>query len=341
MQDAISTYSLYLETVSELKKYQGSMRWKKIAGKDYLYKLRDGRGNGKSLGPRSTKTESTYDAFRERKQFLKGRKQSLGNELKKQAKFCIAAQVNRVPKLTANILRLLDDEGLLGNGIVVLGTNAIYAYEAMAGVFLNDDVMETKDVDLLLDARIKLKLSSEIKTDGMIGLLHKIDKSFVVHPKGYFSASNDKGYSVELVKPVPHNPFVTENNALSDNNPDDLFACEMDGFEWLKNAPKLWQTVIAEDGFPLRMCVPDPRFFALNKIWMSNEQSRNPLKRGRDKQQGLTIAEISRDFLNLDFNDKALRVFPEEVRKLVGPDANEAKHIKQNRKKSVDYEWEP
>jgi hypothetical protein len=44
-----------------------------------------------------------------------------------------ALGLGRVPLMNARIIRALDKSGLLGAGIRVVGTNAIYAYEAIAG----------------------------------------------------------------------------------------------------------------------------------------------------------------------------------------------------------------
>jgi hypothetical protein len=40
----------------------GRLAWKTVAERDYLYRLTDGRGNGRSLGARSPKTEAQYEA---------------------------------------------------------------------------------------------------------------------------------------------------------------------------------------------------------------------------------------------------------------------------------------
>jgi hypothetical protein len=40
----------------------GRLAWKTVAERDYLYRLTDGRGNGRSLGARSPKTEAQYVA---------------------------------------------------------------------------------------------------------------------------------------------------------------------------------------------------------------------------------------------------------------------------------------
>lgn len=38
-----------------------------------------------------------------------------------------------------------------------------------------------------------------------------------------------------------------------------------------------------------RLAVPDPRWFALQKLWMAVRLERNPQKRRKDRKQGITL----------------------------------------------------
>ena len=49
------------------------------------------------------------------------------------------------------------------------------------------------------------------------------------------------------------------------------------------------QAVGCRDGSPARIVAPDPRWFALHKLWMSGQDKRNPLKRPKDRKQGLAL----------------------------------------------------
>ncbi len=40
------------------------------------------------------------------------------------------------------------------------------------------------------------------------------------------------------------------------------------------------------------MAVPDPRAFALHKLWLAGQPDRNPLKKRRDENQGLAVAQL-------------------------------------------------
>lgn len=313
----INSCQVYQEFMSELKaaaRFTGGMRWKQTGDKSYLFKTRGSKGLGTSLGVRSLETEKIYHHFHEGKIQSKERLSSLKQSLIRQSKLAVAIGINRVPKIPAQILRLLDQEGLLGRGITVLGTHSIYAYEAAAGVVVDDDLMETFDIDLLYGTQHKLKLSNELEVNGLIGLLKKVDKSFKIAQEGHYRAVNDRGFMVELIKKTPEPPFKVESQVISKCK-NDLKAVEMEGLKWLNSAPSFRKTAIAEDGTPVDLVVPDPRYFALNKLWISQKDDRDPVKKPRDFQQAKVIANIAVNYLGLAFDDDFLRVFPESIRK--------------------------
>ncbi len=63
--------------------------------------------------------------------------------------------------------------------LVVAGTNAIYGYEAAAGVHVGGEYLATGDLDILLDARAKLKLTLDgDEPRPIIDVLKAADTSF-------------------------------------------------------------------------------------------------------------------------------------------------------------------
>lgn len=50
----------------------------------------------------------------------------------------------------------------------------------------------------------------------------------------------------------------------------------------------------------------DPRAFALHKLWVSRQNSREAIKRRRDAEQARAVAMLAADHLNLDFKAKDL-----------------------------------
>jgi hypothetical protein len=140
--------------------YKGTVRWKKSKGNEYLYRTvyRGTQEISKSLGPRSPRTEKIKEDYANARLRLRQRLTKLKTRLKAMAPINRALRLNRVPSIEARILSALDRKGLLGKQIFVVGTNALFAYELMAGVFISGDLLATKDIDLLWDHRPRLSL---------------------------------------------------------------------------------------------------------------------------------------------------------------------------------------
>src|SRR3546814_8199717 len=65
--------------------------------------------------------------------------------------------------------------------------------------------------------------------------------------------------------------------------------------EWLLPGTRISHVVVGRDGSPARLVVPDPRWFALQKLWMSAQGKRNPLKRGKDQIQDTALLDAVRE----------------------------------------------
>lgn len=312
--DAVQLYEVFIDAFRESRSYRGGMHWKKSKGKDYLFRSTDRLGYGKSLGPRSPETEKILDDFRSGKQRSKERMASRKERLSEQARFCKAATIQRVPKIVTSILRLMDQHKLLGRSMSVIGTNAIYAYEAASGVFVDRPVLATSDMDILWDIRSRLMLAADPDrpATGLLDILRKADKSFERHGGQPFRAVNNDGYLVDLVKPEPKPAITVERRHVGED--DDLEAAEIRNLQWLVSSPKFEQVVIGEDGYAAKMTCPDPRSFALHKIWLSAQPDRDPVKKKRDRHQGLTVAFLVARYLpGFPFAAADLRMLPKEV----------------------------
>ncbi len=218
---------------------------------------------------------------------------SLKNEIKAQAPLCKSVKIQRVPIIAANILRELDQRNLLGNHIMVVGTNALFAYEATAGVFFDNKAIATEDMDILWDIRSKIKLGIKDDADpkDFIDILRKVDKTFDIYHGHTFRVANEKGYMVDLLKAV-----------------------EVKNLSWLLSAPKFEQIAIGYDGLPVRIVTPDPRAYALHKFWVSEQKDRDPRKKGRDKEQAIAVAKLVMEHLPyLEFSQEDMQMFPIEL----------------------------
>ena len=122
-----------------------------------------------------------------------------------------------------------------------------------------------------------------------------------------FNATNNEGYIVDLLCPETDDMTTMKAGA-------DLEATPMPGTEWLLAAPQFEQAIIGGDGEPLRIVVPEPRTFALHKLWVSARDDRDPLKRPRDATHARVVAKLVRTYLRQPFTAKDMPWLPKELR---------------------------
>jgi hypothetical protein len=211
-----------------------------------------------------------------------------------------ALRLNRVPGVIARVLRELDAAGLRDD-FTVIGTQALYGYEAAAGVHFILELLASGDVDLLYDARKRLTVvSDKLDGKGLLGLLKRADRTFECIRENGYRAANAGQFMVDLVV-APRGMHTPEAVTFAKA---DLVATEVPGLQWLLNSPKLDVVAIDEDGWPVPMRVPDPRAFALHKVWLSHQSSREPLKKARDLDQAKALAQVIKEHLpHLSFED--------------------------------------
>ncbi len=303
----------YRTAANHSKVYTYGMRWKAVRGKEYLFKDRDRSGNGRSLGPKSVATEALLANFNAGRAAAQERLQLITAGLEEQARLNKALRLNRVPRVIARVLRELDLAGLHGD-FTVIGTQALYAYEAAAGAHFILELLASGDVDLLYDARKKLTVVSEkLDGNGLLGLLKKADRTFECIRENGYRAANAGQFMVDLVV-APGGMRAATSVTFAEA---DLIAAEVPGLQWLLNSPNLEAVAIDEDGWPVPMRVPDPRAFALHKAWLSSQKTREPLKKPRDFDQAQAVAKLVRDYLpHLKF-ENTLTSLHGDVRKML------------------------
>ncbi|MEE9588793.1 MAG: GSU2403 family nucleotidyltransferase fold protein [Hyphomicrobiaceae bacterium] len=287
--------------------YQGRMNWSRVNETQYLYRI-----NGtvrKSLGPRSPETERIKEEYVGQRKKLRDRRNRLWAKLKELAPINRAYRLGRIPKIAADILRALDNQQLMGDHLIVVGTHSLYAYEAAAGIHIDGNLIATTDIDLLWDVRRRLRLALlDAPEAGVLGVLKKVDKSFD-KTRNAFRARNDDGYLVDLIRPMQQHEFSTQIRGVGGES--DLEATAITGLQWLMNAPRFNQIAIGDDGYPAFISCVDPRAFALYKRWLAEDaKGRDAAKRRRDRQQAIAVAKIAQNNLGLRFSAKDLTALP-------------------------------
>ncbi|HEY1983313.1 MAG TPA: nucleotidyltransferase domain-containing protein [Xanthobacteraceae bacterium] len=319
-REAVNTrqrYAAYREAENRAKGYRGSMTWAQSGGRDYLVRShyeKAGVRRQSSLGLRSKETEAIKLEYDHGRSDARDRLKDLEAVMARQSAINRAVGLGRVPLIGAKIIRALDQAAMLGSGIRVLGTNAIYAYEAAAGVHIDPGLTTTEDIDLLFDTRAELTFvaNDDISHPSLLHLLQKIDRSFERSAQT-FRAINRDGYLVDLIKPLPNPPWSNERQQVG-TEADDLLAVEIEGLSWHENAPAFEAIAIDEKGEPCRIVATDPRVWAAHKLWLSKRLDREPVRRRRDEAQAKAIGHLVAQYmLHLPYSSEQLQMLPKPV----------------------------
>lgn len=308
--DSSQLYEAYEQARQQVLAHKYGMKWKVAKGKDYLFRASGADGYGKSLGVRSPETEEIYTAFNAGKIRAEERFSAIKKKINEQARLNRAVRLGRMPKIVSNILDALD-QSAARNDFRLVGTHALWAYESMAAVQFSKELLASGDVDLLYDPRKKLSLiSKRMDNNGLMGLLRKADKSFEPMKKNGFRAVNDDGFMVDLI--IPEREMW--DNEIVQFADDDLCAAEVPSLKWLCNAPVEEVIVIASNGVPIRLRVPDPRAFMVHKAWLSQQINRQPVKKQRDMQQAELVFQTLQEYLpNYPIQPEHLRYLPKQL----------------------------
>lgn len=269
---------------------RGGMYWKTVKGTDYL--VRTSAGNAqKSLGPRSAETEAVYARFTERKGLAEARAKDLAATVQRHQRLNRALYVGRVPTVVVEILDMLKRQGLAEH-FTVVGTHAIYAYEAAAGVRVESAAVATRDVDLLWGTRKRFKLATQLKRldSSMLALLRKVDKTFSLIETQRYTAVNSQGFEVDILRRVAQeqDPHPSQ---LSDAE-EDFWVVQARNAEQLVSAPRFSAVVASANGQMARMNTVHPLAFVRFKRWLAQRPDRDPLKVSRDSLQAETVEQM-------------------------------------------------
>ena len=258
------------------------LKRKQISGYTYLYEIHDRNGNGKSLGPWSEDQERRLEAYRTQKAEIRARRDTSKVALDESARLARALRLPMIASEAGPILREADRRGLLDGALLVVGTNTMPAYALEAGGVIRDLPDETADFDLAW--------TETRESDGeqiLWQLLKAVDPTFTINTERTFQARNAKAYEVEiLVAPSRLNSLARTDRPRPMPLPEQ---------EWLLLGRPVDQVVICRDGSPARIVAPDPRWFALQKLWMAEQPKRNPLKRRKDQRQGTLLLGAIRE----------------------------------------------
>ena len=293
--DARATFEALRAAQLKASAVRGGMYWKTVAQGEYLVRT-SVRNAQKSLGPRSAETEAMYVSFTQRKQEAEARLKDLSAALTRQQRLNRALFVGRVPALVVALLDMLEQQGVAEH-FTVVGTHALYAYEAAAGVRVESAAVATRDVDLLWDTRKRFKLATQLQRldASMLALLRKVDKSFALVEQQPYTAVNSDGFEVDILRREvqeddPHPARLSQHE-------EDFWAVQARNAEQLVSAPRFSAMVVAPSGHMARMNTVHPLAFARFKRWLARRPDRDPLKVQRDALQADTVQALVAEYL--------------------------------------------
>jgi hypothetical protein len=313
--DAEQARSSLLQAEAPAFNYRGGMAFRTVKGREYLIRSYSS-SHQKSLGPRSAETTKICDDFIAGKQRAAQILSELQSTNEQHVRMNQALRIGRAPSLMIEILERLRVAGLAKN-LLVIGTKALFAYEAHAGVRFGSGITATEDDDLLWDSRKSLDLVSDttFNEKGLLGVIRKADATFELMEEGY-RAVNSKGYMVYLIKRRKKSLFDEKEPQQMIKYEQDFWAVKAHSMEWLLSAPKFKQTIVGANGQMVQMVTIDPRAFVLHKTWLSQKADRSAIKKPRDTAQAGAVFELIEDrFPQLTF--ESIHVFPESVRQLL------------------------
>jgi hypothetical protein len=269
-------YEVWRDAERAWRRLPYDLRRKRVGDYEYLYEIRDRSGNGTSRARWDETAERQLETYRAEKSALKQRRETARAAMEEGARLARALRVPMLASAAGPILREADCRRLLDGELLVVGTNALlaYAHEAVAGLGLND---ETEDFDLAW--------AGAEQPDGspVWDMLKAVDPTFTVNTERTFQARNAAAYEVELL--------IAPSRAAKLGRRDNPRPIPLPEQEWLLLGQPVDQVVACRDATAARIVAPDPRWFALHKLWLSAQAKRNPLKRRKDREQGLGVLD--------------------------------------------------
>lgn len=290
-----AAYEQWLDARQQLIRMPVSMYWKDIGGVEYLGVKLTSNSAGTTGGVRSPETEAEYEQFQSEKAALKQRVAKADELIGERSGQYRALRLPALADRQGELLRALDIEGLLRNDLLVVGTNAFCAYELLCGVKFPAGNEETEDFDLAWCRGTKVSLApssigAKAERKSLLSVLQGVDATYKVNPRKRYQAINNDGYEVELLAapslaPLPKSEAFEPMYSLVEQ-------------EWLLKGHPVSFVVATVRRRACPVYVPDPRWMALHKLWLSSKPERRASKKPKDRRQGEVLLDACRYFLH-------------------------------------------
>jgi hypothetical protein len=292
IDSALLIHQKYLSARQAAEKLGYQWSWAECPDGVHLKKIDSGTGKEMAdLGLRSDKLVALYESQHQAREKAFATLEASQKEHDKAQKLNRATGVGRVPGVVIDILQVIWAQGLMDYYRVV-GTHALYAYEAAAKVTFDAPTMATNDVDLLWDVQTRIEFVEVMKKSGrsMLDVLQLADPSFERNEDEKQSAINAQGFSVDfLSRPEPEK--LSEAFTISGKE-GDVLPVQARNAQKLLDSPPFEQVIVGLDGRMTLMRTIDPGTFVAFKLWMCEQADRDFQKRHRDRMQALAVKAL-------------------------------------------------
>ena len=293
--DSATVFAEFQRVQGEARSVAGGMYFKRQGPYEYLVRTSPDNRQQR-IGPRTAETEDIHARFIARKSRIEARHKSLRDAVREAERLNKALKVGRVPAIVVALLQALHEAGLAEHFRVV-GTHALYAYDSAAGVRITPGALATQDVDLLWDARRRVRFLADMARldSSLLDVLRRADRSFERKEDQLETAINARGFEVDFLRRQPQDddphPF-----RFSDDE-GDLWPVQARRAAVLASAPVFEQVVVATTGAMALMRTVEPRTFVEFKRWMATQPSRPAPRRQRDARQADIVQAMLDDAL--------------------------------------------
>ena len=291
MIDSNTIFDEYRRVMALARKLAGGMYWKQQDGYEYLVRTQPNNRQHR-MGKRTPENEHIYANFVKDKVEVEGRLRDLKLALVDAERLNKALKVGRVPALAVGVLQAIEAAGL-GEHFTVVGTHAMYAYESAAGVRIVQGVLATQDVDLLWDARKRVRFLTDIdKLDtSILKVLQRADRTFIRKEGQNETAINAKGFEVDFLRRQPEGDDPHPFRFSADE--DDIWPVQARRASVLTTAPRFEHVVVSATGRMALMRTIAPQAFIDFKRWLAEHAVDRPEpKRRRDRHQASIVQEL-------------------------------------------------
>ena len=311
LTNLLQFYETWKETSRSLAKLPGGTYWRVINSKEYLYKYvtKSGIKQSTSIGPKTPETEAIAEDFQQAKKDLRDRLGAIEGRINTLAPIMRVLNLPAIDETAGKILRALDQVGYLGQNILVIGTYAMTAYEMTAETRFAEGFDATEDLDFTIVVDPANPSDSDLPRRLLL-TLKEVDKSFLVSHSSSKTVVNKEGYRVDLL--------ISKDLAPAMQRAMPWKPEALEGQEWLALGTPVQQLLIDFKGWPVPVTAPDPRYFALHKLWLSKRPKR--IREGRapkDAAQGETLLKAAQEFMpHYAVDDEFIQSLPNALRQI-------------------------